>query len=83
MFLRRQEKIQNNRSSHQKCSIAKAALKNLAIFTGKHLRCSLFLIKLQAKYNQIKTNVTFCITVKKKAKKSNDQLIWARNILTI
>ena len=36
------------RSSQQKCSIKKAALKNLAIFTGKHLRWSLFLIKLQA-----------------------------------
>ena len=36
------------RSSQQKCSIKKAVLKNLAIFTGKHLRWSVFLIMLQA-----------------------------------
>ena len=36
------------RSSHQKCSIKKADLINSAIFTRKHLRWSLFLIKLQA-----------------------------------
>ena len=34
------------RSSHQRCSIKKAVLKNFAIFTGKHLRWSFFLIKL-------------------------------------
>ena len=33
-------------SSHQKCSIEKAVLKKFAIFTGQHLRRSLFLIKL-------------------------------------
>ena len=26
----------NNRSSHQKCSIKNAVLKNFAVFTGKH-----------------------------------------------
>ena len=36
------------RSSHQRCSVEKAVLKNFAIFTGKHLCCSLCLIKLQA-----------------------------------
>ena len=30
------------RSSHQRCSIKKAFLKYFAIFTGKHLCCSLF-----------------------------------------
>ena len=37
-----------SRSSHQRCSIKKAVLKNIAIFTGIHLRRNLFLIKLQA-----------------------------------
>ena len=35
-------------SNHQKCSIKKCVLKIFAIFTVKHLFCSLFLIKLQA-----------------------------------
>ena len=35
------------RRSHQRCSIKKALLKNIAIFTGKHLCWSLFLIKLE------------------------------------
>ena len=35
------------RSSQRKCSIKKAVLKYFAIFTGKHLCWSLFLIKLQ------------------------------------
>ena len=35
------------RSSHQKCSIKKAVLKNFTIFTGKYLYWSLFLIKSQ------------------------------------
>ena len=35
------------RSSHLSCSIEKTVLKNFAIFTGKHLCWSLFLIKLQ------------------------------------
>ena len=37
-----------SRSSHQRCSIKKAVLNNFAVFTGKHLCRSLFLIKLQA-----------------------------------
>ena len=37
----------NIRSSHQRCSIKKAVLKNFAIFLRKHLFWSLFLIKLQ------------------------------------
>ena len=41
------KKCLNSRSSHQRCSIEKAVLKNFAIFTGKHLRWSLFLIELQ------------------------------------
>ena len=36
------------RSSYQRCSIKKAVLQNFAIFTGKNLCWSLFLIKLQA-----------------------------------
>ena len=35
-----------SRSSHRSCSIKKAVLNNFAIFTGKHLCWSLFLIKL-------------------------------------
>ena len=36
------------KSSHWRCSIKKVVLKNFAIFTGKHLCWSTFLIKLQA-----------------------------------
>ena len=36
-----------SRSSHRRCSIKKAVLKNLAIFTGKHPCWNVFLIKLQ------------------------------------
>ena len=36
------------RSSHLRCSIKEAALKNFAIFTGKHMFWNLFLIKLEA-----------------------------------
>ena len=36
------------KSSQQRCSMKKAVLKNFAIFTGKHLCWSLFLIKLLA-----------------------------------
>ena len=35
------------RTSHRKCSVKKGVLKTFAIFTGKHLCWSLFLIKLQ------------------------------------
>ena len=38
--------FKKSRSSHQRCSIKKAALNNFAIFTGKHLCRSLFLLKL-------------------------------------
>ena len=37
-----------NRSSHRRCSIKKAVLKNFVTFTGSHLCWSLLLIKLQA-----------------------------------
>ena len=36
------------RSSHQRCSVKKVVLKNFAVFTGKHLCSSLFLMKMQA-----------------------------------
>ena len=36
------------RSSHWRCSVKKGVLKNFESFTGKHLRWSLFLTKLQA-----------------------------------
>ena len=36
------------RSSHQRCSVRKGALRSFAKLTGKHLSQSLFLIKLQA-----------------------------------
>ena len=35
------------RRNHRRCSIKKAVLRNYAIFTGKHLCVSRFLIKLQ------------------------------------
>ena len=35
----------NSRSSHQRCSIEKAVLRNFSIFSGKHLCWSLFLIQ--------------------------------------
>ena len=38
----------HDRSSHRKCSLKNAVLKNFVIFTEKHLRWSLFLITLQA-----------------------------------
>ena len=38
----------SSRSSHQRSSIKKGALKNFAIFTGTHLCWSLFLLKLKA-----------------------------------
>ena len=38
----------NYKSSHRRCYIKKAVLKNFAIFTGKRLCWGLFLIKLQA-----------------------------------
>ena len=37
---------QNDKSSHQRCSIKKAVLNNFAIFIGKHLCWSIYLIKL-------------------------------------
>ena len=42
------KKCLNSKSSHQRCSIEKAVLKNFTIFTWKHLRWSLFFIELQA-----------------------------------
>ena len=36
------KKCLNSRSRHQRCSIEKAILKNFSIFTGKHLRWTLF-----------------------------------------
>ena len=39
---------ENYRSSHRRCSVKKIVLKNVAIFSGKHLRCSFFLTKWQA-----------------------------------
>ena len=47
-----------SRSSHQRCYIKKAVLNSFAIFTGKHLCWSLFLIKLQA--FRLPTQVSFC-----------------------
>ena len=38
---------QTDKSSHRRCSIKEAVLKNFAVFTGKHLYWSLFLITLQ------------------------------------
>ena len=40
------EVYKNTRSSHQRCSIIKGVLRNVAKFTGKHLCQSLFLNKV-------------------------------------
>ena len=47
------------RSSHQRCSIKRAVLKNFEIFTGKQLCQSPFLIKLQAFRTSIFKNTYF------------------------
>ena len=39
--------LQRHTNSHRRCSIKTAVLKNVAIFTGRHLCWSLFLKKLQ------------------------------------
>ena len=41
----KQKNSLNSRSSHQRCSIEKAVLKNFSIFTGKHLCWSFFFLK--------------------------------------
>ena len=46
-----------NRSSHRMCHVKKGVLKSFANFIGKHLRWSLFLIKLQG---ETPTHVSFC-----------------------
>ena len=46
--------LQNERSSHWRCSIKKVVLKNFAIFTGKHLCWSFFLINCIKKRFQYK-----------------------------
>ena len=38
-------KVAGFRSSHQRCSVKKGVLRNVAKFTGKHLRQSLFFNK--------------------------------------
>ena len=42
------KKCLNSRSSHHRCSIEKAVLKDFAIFTGKHLCQIILLIDLRA-----------------------------------
>ena len=50
-FFKKSNYVDNSvRSSHQRCSIKKGALRNFAKFTGKHLCQSLFLIKLHLFY---------------------------------
>ena len=39
---KRERHLMENRSSHQRCSVKKGVLRNLAKFTGKHLCQSLF-----------------------------------------
>ena len=48
LVLRPATLLKRYRSSHQKCSIKRAVLKNFSIFTGKHLCRSRFLLKLWA-----------------------------------
>ena len=45
---------QTDKSSHRRCYITKAVLKNFAIFTGKHLCWSLFFINFVKKSFQYK-----------------------------
>ena len=47
------------RNNHQRCSIKKKKFKNFALFTGKHLSWSLFLIKLQAFSSAIVYSIHF------------------------
>ena len=47
-FIENFHNTDKRRSSHQRRSIKKAALKNFAVFTGKQLYWSFFLIKLQS-----------------------------------
>ena len=47
----------NGKSNHKRCSIKKAVLKIFAIFTGKHLRRSLFLTKKISILNFIEKRV--------------------------
>ena len=53
------QRFQNKRSSHWMCSI-KEVLRNFAIFTGKHLRQSLFLITFQATSFHNRTRLGDC-----------------------
>ena len=48
-----------SKNSHRRCSIKKNFLKNFAIFTGKHLRWSLFLISSQLNFAKIFKNTYF------------------------
>ena len=50
------------RGSQQRCFLKKAVLKNFAVFTGKRLRWSLFLIKLQA-FRHARTCASGCFCV--------------------
>ena len=50
--------VLKNRSSHQRCTIKKAVLKSLAVFTGSNCVGVSFLIKLQA--SNAPTQVFYC-----------------------
>ena len=49
--------LKMNRSGHLRCSVKKGVLNNFANFTGVHLCCSLFLIKLQDFAEFLKTPI--------------------------
>ena len=69
----------NARSSHWRCSIKKAALKNFAKFTEKHQCQSPFLIKLQVSGNffteQLRATASEMRTLQKRSKRNRLSLL--------
>ena len=69
----------NARSSHWRCSIKKAALKNFAKFTEKHQCQSPFLIKLQVSGNffteQLRATASGMRTLQKRSKRNRLSLL--------
>ena len=59
-YTRTKSSYSKARSSHQKCSIKKGILRIFVTFTGKHLRQSLLLIKLQGSGLETPVQVFLC-----------------------
>ena len=49
--MKEQKKLVEGRSSHQRCSVKKGALRNFAKLTGKHICQSLFFNKVEISRN--------------------------------